>query len=950
VTPMPPPPTAEEIAKLFPQLEILELLGRGGMGAVYKARQPRLNRMVALKILASDKKGDAQFAERFEREARTLALLHHPNIVAIYDFGEAQGNFYLVMEFVDGLTLRQLLQTRKLSPEEALAIVPKICEALQYAHQQGIVHRDIKPENILLDKQGQIKIADFGIAKILGQEAQTGLTQEQQIIGTPHYMAPEQVERPKTVDHRADIYSLGVVLYEMLTNELPLGKFAPPSRKVQVDVRLDEVVLHALEKEPDRRYQQARQVQTDVEAIQSSGMKPSAGAAGIAAAASAETPTEKIILPAFLLAFFFGIFGAHRFYVGKFRSGLVQLGGVLWCVFLIIACAYNPPHGEPLLGIMLGFSAFGCIIVANIDWILIVCKAFRDGEGKRITEWVRPKTAADAAANVNPGGTTLSGAPPVNPTSATPPKQSFSAPVSAMGSPAAVTTTGGNAKIIAPAVALMISAGWELLGATTGLLALAGTPISWPGFAFPHFGALTVFSVFAFSLAPALVIFFGAYQMLRLQSYAWSMAAAIVSIIACSLIGLPVGIWALIILAQPDTREAFKSSPGGLTGKGSGIALVATLATGAVAFLAVLLLLAETFVVMRPGPNDTTISQPVTSTTTTEIPLPPAYRQVSLATDNISTGDSYASLPSVGQTTNSVTTTNEIPSAPVMAPPSTHQVFQSGAEANFTKTFSVTPGGKLTLKVDRGDVQVRGGTENTVVVRVTREVTRANASTAAQLIQEHRIAIEQNGSDISVTAHTPAMLKGGSLWGILTRPNLEVTYEITVPEQFLGDLETSGGNVDVSDLRGRLRIETMGGNLDIANINGDVNGKTMGGNIHAAQCAGKLQIETMGGNLRIEQFSGPSVHGSTSGGNVTAEFASAPTADCELHTSGGSVKAALPPSAHITLDAETAGGSVRSDLPVQGTHHDSQLYGTVNGGGPTVKLRTLGGDIKITQQ
>ena len=437
VKPTSPPPPIEEIAKLFPQLEILELLGRGGMSAVYKARQPRLNRMVALKILASEKKGDAQFAERFEREARTLALLHHPNIVAIYDFGEAQGNFYLLMEFVDGLTLRQLLQTRKLSPEEALAIVPKICEALQYAHQLGIVHRDIKPENILLDKQGQVKIADFGIAKIVGQEAQTGLTQEQQIIGTPHYMAPEQVERPKTVDHRADIYSLGVVLYEMLTNELPLGKFAPPSRKVQVDVRLDEVVLHALEKEPDRRYQQAGQVKTDVEAITNSGMKPSAGAAGTASTKPAETPTDKIILPAFLLAFFFGIFGAHRFYVGKFRSGLVQLGGVFWCIFLIIGCVFNLPPKQPLLGILLGFSVCGCGIVAMIDWILIVCKSFRDAEGRRITEWVRPRTAADVSANANPGSTPSPGQPPVNPTSANPPKQSFSAPVSAMASPAA---------------------------------------------------------------------------------------------------------------------------------------------------------------------------------------------------------------------------------------------------------------------------------------------------------------------------------------------------------------------------------------------------------------------------------------------------------------------------------------------------------------------------------
>jgi tRNA A-37 threonylcarbamoyl transferase component Bud32 len=262
------PSAVEEMAKLFPQLEIIELLGHGGMGAVYKARQPRLNRLVALKILSPEKQNDPQFAERFEREARALASLAHPNIVAVYDFGEATGNFYLLMEFVDGLSLRQLLQQRKLLPGEALRIVPEICEALQYAHDQGVVHRDIKPENILLDKNGGVKIADFGIAKILDPKpGNLSLTGAQDIVGTPHYMSPEQIEKPQRVDSRADIYSLGVVFYEMLTGELPLGKFPPPSQKVQVDARLDQVVLHALEKEPGRRYQKASEVKTDVETI-----------------------------------------------------------------------------------------------------------------------------------------------------------------------------------------------------------------------------------------------------------------------------------------------------------------------------------------------------------------------------------------------------------------------------------------------------------------------------------------------------------------------------------------------------------------------------------------------------------------------------------------------------------------------------------------------------------
>jgi serine/threonine protein kinase len=148
-------PSIDQLAGLFPQLEIIELVGRGGMGAVYKARQTRLKRFVALKILPPAKQDDPQFVERFEREAGALASLNHPNIVTVYDFGETRGLYYLLMEFVPGLTLRQVLQQRRLTATEALALVPQICQALQYAHERGIVHRDIKPENILLTEEGR---------------------------------------------------------------------------------------------------------------------------------------------------------------------------------------------------------------------------------------------------------------------------------------------------------------------------------------------------------------------------------------------------------------------------------------------------------------------------------------------------------------------------------------------------------------------------------------------------------------------------------------------------------------------------------------------------------------------------------------------------------------------------------------------------------------------------
>jgi serine/threonine protein kinase len=281
-----PPPPPEEIAKYFPNFDILECLGRGGMGVVYKARQKSLHRLVALKILAPERVKDATFAQRFAVEAKTLAKLNHPGIVTIYDFGQADTLFYLVMEFVDGVNLRQLLNLSRVSAREALAIVPQICDALQFAHDQGIVHRDIKPENILLDRRGRVKVADFGLAKIVGSgadassgvtpseapdrlkpELQTSLTEADKVMGTPQYMSPEQFNSPAEVDHRADIYALGVVFYQMLTGELPGKQLQPPSQKVQIDVRLDEVVLRALEQKPELRYQQASALKTQVETI-----------------------------------------------------------------------------------------------------------------------------------------------------------------------------------------------------------------------------------------------------------------------------------------------------------------------------------------------------------------------------------------------------------------------------------------------------------------------------------------------------------------------------------------------------------------------------------------------------------------------------------------------------------------------------------------------------------
>ena len=263
----------DQLSLLFPELEIIDQVGTGGMGVVYKAKQKQLDRLVAVKLVRPDLCDDPAFAERFTREARAMARLSHPAIINVFDFGQRENFYFFIMEFVDGANLRQLVRSGELDSKAALAIVPQICDALQYAHDAGIVHRDIKPENILLDKSGRVKIADFGLAKLVKpQPDDFTLTGTKQVVGTPHYMAPEQFEHPTEVDHRADIYSVGVVIYEMLTGELPLGRFAPPSEKVQVDVRLDEIVLRALRKEPELRYQQVTEIKTGLEGVSSTSV------------------------------------------------------------------------------------------------------------------------------------------------------------------------------------------------------------------------------------------------------------------------------------------------------------------------------------------------------------------------------------------------------------------------------------------------------------------------------------------------------------------------------------------------------------------------------------------------------------------------------------------------------------------------------------------------------
>ncbi len=282
-------PRREEVARILPQYEIERCIGRGGMGVVYAARDKKLERRVALKLLNRELSNSDDFLRRFMREGRALAALNHPSIVTVHDFGLEEGLCYLVMELVEGTDLRHLIAAGEMKPEQALALVPQICDALQYAHERGVVHRDIKPENILVRPDGLVKVADFGIAKMADEPGSARLTHSRLVVGTPQYMAPEQVEHPLEVDHRADIYALGVVLYEMLTGELPLGRFEPPSARVLLDLRIDEVVLRSLEKSPERRYQAASEVKSEVDRIRTT--------APDAAGAKAEAQDREPIVP-----------------------------------------------------------------------------------------------------------------------------------------------------------------------------------------------------------------------------------------------------------------------------------------------------------------------------------------------------------------------------------------------------------------------------------------------------------------------------------------------------------------------------------------------------------------------------------------------------------------------------------------------------------------------------
>jgi tRNA A-37 threonylcarbamoyl transferase component Bud32 len=506
-------PTLTELATLFPQLEILELIGRGGMGAVYKARQPNLDRSVALKILLPDIGKDPTFAERFSREARALARLNHPHIVSVYDSGHVGGLYFFLMEYVDGVNLRQAIQAEQISPEKALAIVPQICEALQYAHEEGVVHRDIKPENVLLDRKGRVKVADFGLAKLLGLATpDITLTGTRQAMGTLHYMAPEQYEKPQSVDHRADIYSLGVVFYELLTGKLPLGRFALPSERVHVDVRLDDVVLKSLEREPERRYQYVSEVKSEMDSIahspaQAAPHRPTLLAAGRAMHAP---PSHS---------------GREEVFSRPSQPPPQELtdSGRAMLILGIVALLSMPLicGGGSMLSWFLG--------TGGILWLGVLL--------------LTPLALVVGVALIIVG---LTSKQPVAEGRVTPPEKSVLTDEQRERAQQAVRW---------PSFALLLLAigSWIplLLFAAIGEL---GNAFSDDDFLFP-FGLMLMLQV-----ASSVVMLVAPVRMRQLLGYRLAMAAGIMAILPTYFVwplGIPVGIWALVVLSQRDVRNAF---------------------------------------------------------------------------------------------------------------------------------------------------------------------------------------------------------------------------------------------------------------------------------------------------------------------------------------------------------------------------------------------------------
>ena len=249
-------PELAELDPLFPAYKFDCLIATGGMGAVYRAIQKSLDRKVAIKILPREFGKDAAFAASFEAEAKAMARLNHPNLISVFDFGEVNGMLYIVMEYVPGKSLYHSAHGRAIEVSKVISLITGICSGLSHAHKFGIIHRDIKPSNILLDQNAQPKIGDFGLARPVNARIPEGAD----IFGTPHYTAPEVIKSPQSVGHRADIYSVGILLHELLTGHLPSADPRPASVIAKCDHRFDDIIRRASDPLPELRYFSADEI------------------------------------------------------------------------------------------------------------------------------------------------------------------------------------------------------------------------------------------------------------------------------------------------------------------------------------------------------------------------------------------------------------------------------------------------------------------------------------------------------------------------------------------------------------------------------------------------------------------------------------------------------------------------------------------------------------------
>src|SRR6266849_332203 len=475
-----------------------------------------------------------------------------------------------------------MLRDGQMRPEQVLQIVPKICDALQYAHDEGVIHRDIKPENILLDKKGRVKIADFGLAKIVGlSPAYLTLTGTHEVMGTLYYMAPEQMKRSHTVDHRADLYSLGVVFYEMLTGELPVGRFAPPSHKARVDGRLDSIVLRARSREPEHRYQDAAELKKDVE--------------GIAAGEAQDTGQARGAAPGFAPPGFFDAIGnwarglhaepappqvkpnwpSVRFTIpelnvwGAKATGEIyrndealivefqrqRWGGLSWTELkevriplseiMSISCQTESwPHNPHLPKWMKGWGGATQIVIKAIQpsTLAELPVSKKLGRGRLVVDWGDREAAQQLVDSI------------VRPPAPRQPVYERGKNAPRMTDPTAPSTRI-RAQVLVPAIGLLL----------TGIVALISSFVFFVGLMSAQSSVAESFSFLAFpGAAGALVVAIGALRMMRLQSHQLVMIAVALALLPWSpgwILGFPFGIWALIVLRRPDVVAAFLGEP-----------------------------------------------------------------------------------------------------------------------------------------------------------------------------------------------------------------------------------------------------------------------------------------------------------------------------------------------------------------------------------------------------